>query len=153
VWSISCRPQKGPSVRFTVRRAMIVVAVAAIGIIGMLILMKAIRGNEHWILSTQDRDGGMVIRVRCSGSARPGYTVFVEGYSLGRDIAPLVIDRDRQRFPEGMSLTFEDTTLLPGRCTLRIGPLTLDVMEARLIADGQKCDPGGEITVRVSPPL
>jgi hypothetical protein len=119
---------------------------------GMAALMRAIRGNEHWVLTAQAQSDGTTIRVRHSGSGLPAYTVVVHGYSLGRDIAPLVIDSEGPGLPLGMTRTFEDTTVLPGRCTLQVGPLTLDVMEARLTVNGEDCRPGGEITVQVPPP-
>lgn len=115
---------------------------------GMGTYMKALRGTEDWVFSARERDGGMTVSVRRSGSARPVYTVVVEGYSLGRNIAPLVIDSEGPGLPQGLTRTFEDTTILPGRCTLQLGPLTLDVMPARLVVNGHVCNPGGEVRVR-----
>ena len=110
-------------------------------------------GKGHWTLSAQDRGSGMTIRVRDTELADRNYTVVVEGYSLGRDIAPIVIDRTGPGLPRGMTLTDEDISLLPGYFTLEMGPLKLDVGTRWLEANGKVCRPGEEITVRVPPPL
>jgi hypothetical protein len=109
-------------------------------------------GKGHWTLSAQDRGSGMTIWVHNSDSALEKFTVVVEGYSLGRDIAPVVIDRTGPGLPRGMTLTDEDISLLPGYFTLEMGPLKLDVGTRWLEANGKVCRPGEEITVRVPPP-
>jgi hypothetical protein len=109
-------------------------------------------GKGHWTLSAQDRGSGMTIRVHSSDSALETFTVVVEGYSLGRDIAPVVIDRTGPGLPRGMTLTKEDISLLPGYCALEMGPLKLEVMMGRLIVNGVVCEHGREITVRAPPP-
>jgi len=117
----------------------------------MVAFAKSLRGNEHWSLSAQDRGGGMTFWIYRSDSAAPVYTVVVDGYRLGRHVTPVVIDSDGPGLPQGLTRSFEDTTVLPGRCILQTGPPTLDVMSARMVVNGKDCEPGGQIAVRIAP--
>ena len=139
-----------------VNQLLILVALIGFSLGGLVLVMRKMRGNQHWIMSVQDQPGGMTLLIGTATSRvpdsieRPEYQLVVKGLSLGHDIKPFVLDESASRLPKGWVRTHLDTTILPGACRISIGPLFLDFCSAFLDANGVSARPGEQIEVVIA---
>ena len=138
-----------------VGQLLLLVAIVGAAFGGMVLIVRSIRGDRHWIMAVHDQPGGMIIRIGTATQEipksieSPVFVVRVKGHRLGRDEGPFLLDGAQGSLPTDFVRTHIDTTILPGACRLSMGPLFLDFCGAWLEANGKLCRPGEEIEVGV----
>ena len=109
-----------------------------------------LRSRPSWRLSAQRTDKGSIITVTTTASEDPVYRVVIKGWQISQPISRLSRDQVAASSTGEVETLFWDDTVPPGRWTLRVGGVKVDVMEARLVVnDSLECGPGGTLEVDV----
>jgi len=109
----------------------------------MLILSLAgcYRGSGEWQAELHDRAGKMALTFRLLGKEeKKERTVVFESINSGvMEPRFYILPKNADKIPD-TELTFQDTTLLPGRVTLKVNGHEVDIMQRNIIVDGHDYD-------------
>lgn len=97
----------------------------------LLTIWAQTRGN--WTLSASNTEQGVSVRIYWRRPDRPCYVALLRNRHIPRDVQYVTVG---QVPPDVGKSTFYDGTVRPGRWTLVIDGVTLDVMEQALYIDG-----------------
>ncbi len=110
-----------------------VLGAATIGITLLGALILVMRAGGAWSLSATNTDAGVEVNVFQGSKSAPTFTTVLPGHSI-----PQSLDRvTRDELPPGVGqTTFVDVTMAPGRWTVDLNGVELDIMPARMTIDG-----------------
>lgn len=121
------------------RRIMILLATCLLFVIAFVGSIMWNLSGPVWCLSARNSADGIMVQVYKGEQATPTYTTLLKGHTIPRDIGRLTC---RQVPADVGSTTFVDETVRPGRWTLILGGIKLDIMErAMVLADGTEVPP------------
>lgn len=122
--------QETTSTTSTMRRIspiIVAIVVMAIPIVASIVWMSS---RPTWQISAYNSPQGIIIEVYKSNAAQPTYTTVLPGRTINTDIERA----SRMNLPEELGqTTFHDETLRPGRWTVVIQEIEIDIMERELI--------------------
>ena len=127
-------------VRRVKRQPAILISIAAVLIaISMIAVHRWIATRPAWLLSARNTADGVIVEVHKEHESEATYSTLLEGCSLDHDVWRM----NRQDLPEAIgTTTFSDETIPPGRWTVVLGGVRLDIMERALILeDGTEIRP------------
>lgn len=114
---------------------------ACVGLLlGVLITMAAIvvlfwiwqESQPEWCLSARNSVDGVVVEVFKGSQELPTHSTILKGRAIPRDVERLV----QEELPVEIGKTiFSDETLRPGRWTLVLGGVKLDIMERAMVVE------------------
>ena len=121
------------------------VACFAISIIAAIVWF---RSGSQWQLSIDNTNGATVFTITTTDSTSHVYEVRVNEMSGANQIHNLTRSACETGKIAGIKTLFYDETLKPGRWTVQIDDIKLDIMEARLTVDDEiDCLPGGRLNL------
>jgi hypothetical protein len=89
--------------------------------------------RPHWLLTARNSADGLVVEVHKSDASSPTYVAILKGHALAREFSRL----DRQAFNRiGETTISFDETVKPGEWTVLLDGVRLQIMEARLVVNG-----------------
>jgi hypothetical protein len=94
----------------------------------------AVFNGPRWQISATNADAGLQIDVFKEGEDSPTFTTLLPSRRVEHNIARKTIDELPKEVGQ---TTFTDETVKPGRWTLVIDSVELDIMERALIIDGE----------------
>jgi hypothetical protein len=99
-----------------------------------------------WQLSVERKDSGSIITISMTKSEGPIYKVIINGWRVSQPFNRLLL---RETIPmREVETTFVDDDVPPGRWTLTVGGIKLDIMPARLIVNNSLvCKPGETLLI------
>ena len=101
-------------------------------IIGTATMILWLNNRPRWELSAANTDEGLRIEIFKQNDTTPTYATVLDGHQLSRRLNRVTLDE----LPADIGkTTFTDETLKPGRWTLILDGVEIDVMPTRLIID------------------
>ena len=102
-----------------------------------------LRSGPSWRLSAERTADGSRLTVTTTATVEPVYTVVIKGWSIGQPIGQLSPSDVSNGKAGEVETVFSDETVPPGRWTLKVEDIKLDIMLARLVVnDSLECGPG-----------
>lgn len=120
------------SIRTMLNRVAACVAVLFVGIASMMLWLN---NRPRWELSAANTDEGLRIEIFKQNDQTPTYVAVLDDHQVSRNLNRVTID---ELPPDIGETTFSDETLKPGRWTLTLDGVEIDIMEARLIIDRER---------------
>ena len=118
------------ALRRIIRAAAVLSVLLLLPRVAMIAWMQS-RGD--WHLSASNMPDGVDVRVYWGNSDTPTYSTKLAGRSIPREINRVT----REQLPDDVATTtFYDVTMRPGRWTIVIDGIELDIMEAGWTVDG-----------------
>ena len=120
------------------RRTLIAVVALAMVVAfvgGSVVLIKYVQGAP-FVLRITPTANGAIVEVRCD--TREGGKLVSPRFDVPGHYSESceVVLSSRHVVIPGGKVKFADTTILPGRFTIQLGRVELDVMESRILVDG-----------------
>lgn len=101
-------------------------------LLGYVALLVWLFDRPRWQLSATNTAAGIQIEVYKEGEVSPTYSTLLPNHQVKQALHRVTIDE----LPAGIGkTTHSDETLKPGRWTLQLDGIELDIMPARLIID------------------
>jgi hypothetical protein len=118
------------------RSQFVALAVTAILVLALYWLWRSANGLPYLLHMKASENGAAVqFSMRDSGAGQARVSpIFKVPVSISSD-SQITLTSPNVTIPQGL-IEFSDTTTMPGRFRIRFGDVVLDVMEARIIADG-----------------
>lgn len=114
------------------RTPSLVAALVVVLLIGITSMMFWLNAQPRWELSATNADRGLRIEVFKQDNPTPTYVTVLDGHRVSRNLDRVTID---ELPPDIGETTFADETLKPGRWTLILDGVEMDIQPARLIID------------------
>jgi len=127
-------PKHRRSLKRIVAIALAIVCAFSLVLIAILTVQAVVNHKSgDWHLSARNTAEGLEIRVHQSDRTEATYTTVLAGHATDG-----MLDRVRREDlpPAIATTTFYDVTLKPGRWALVIDGVELDIMESRMVVDG-----------------
>ena len=107
----------------------ITLVIIATPIVWMIAWMSS---RPSWQISASTSPQGVVIEVYKSNATRPTYTTVLTGHTINTEVERA----SRLQLPEELgTTTFYDETIRPGRWTVVLNKIEIDIMERALIVE------------------
>ena len=127
-----------------------------VGILLIIILVAGVAfaalwliSGPTWQISAGTTGGESTITVTTSASQNPVYTVIIEGWRVRHPISHVSRAQAANDEAIGIETLSWDETMPPGRWTLKVDGVKLDIMPARLVVnDSLECAPGNRMKLR-----
>ena len=117
-----------------------------------LIYTGCYRGSGEWQLERHDVEAKLAFTIRLKPSYEKERTIVFDDIHSGT-IKPRFysLPGDAHIIPN-TELTFHDTTLLPGRVTLKVNDHVIDIMQRNIIVDGIEHDWNVQELIKLNKP-
>ena len=124
------------------RRRTLVIVIAILAASTVIVEIVYLHSRPKWQLSASNANGGATVMVSTTSDAGSVYTVHIKGLRIQQPFHELTPRQAEVAPVPGVHTLFCDETLAPGRWTLQLEQVKLDIMPARLVVnDKYECGP------------
>ena len=123
-----------------------IAATAALLVLGGLLIPIAIRGGSRWVIHGEIEREDFVVRIRTVPASAAAYEIALSGVGPSR-LQPFhaVLTPTSGRLADGVTVTFFDETVRPGRFMVNLMGNNVDVTRYRMLVDGTEYAPNSRV--------